>query len=118
MPIIVGDIAGEIARLESLVSALERLGDGEMPTEQELATAPLLDPFGIGSRNLPCLVGGNFGHPTSRGPVIRTLDVWVMAPEQGWARTYGRLYRFSEPMLPEFGGMLSPDPKSIRRVPR
>lgn len=65
MPIIVGhrhmvgDIAGEIARLESLVSALERFGSGEMPTASELEAAPLIDPFTIGSFRLPCLVGGN-----------------------------------------------------------
>ena len=106
MPIIVGhrqmvgDIAGELARLESLISALERVGDGDMPTAGELAAAPLLDPFTIGTLRMPCLVGGNTGHPLRTGPVIRTSEVWVMAPEQGWARTYSRLYRLGEPMLP------------------
>lgn len=98
---IVGDLAGEIAHLEALVSALERLGNGEMPSEQELAAAPMLSPFTISRRSSPCLIGGNGGHPTLRGPVIRTSEVWVMAPELRWARTYSRLYRLGEPMHQE-----------------
>lgn len=98
---IVGDLAGEIARLEALVSALERFGNEQMPSEQELAAAPLLNPFTIGSRSLPCLIGGNGGHPTLRGPMIQTSEVWVMAPQLGWARTYSRLYRLGEPMHQE-----------------
>ena len=104
MPIIVGhrqmvgDIAGELARLETLVSALERFGNGEMPTASELEAAPLIHPFTIGTLRLPCLVGGNIGHPIRTGPVIRTSEVWVMAPELGWARTYSRLYRLGEPL--------------------
>jgi hypothetical protein len=127
---IVGDSAGEIAyprdnashcTEEALVSALDRLGNGETSanpegvcrwSEQELAAAPLLNPFTLpqsyalqrDTRSLPCLVSGNIGHPIRTGPVIRTSEVWVMAAEQGWARTYGRLYRLDEPMLPEDAG--------------
>jgi hypothetical protein len=98
---IIGDIAGTIARLEALVSHLERVGSGEMPSIQELEAAPLLDPFAVSTRPLPCLVGGNGGHPVLRGPLITTSEVWVMAPELGWARTYSRLYRLGEPFHPD-----------------
>lgn len=109
MPIIVGhrrligDIAGELARLESLVSALERFGNGELPTARELKDAPLISPFTMGTLHLPCLVGGNINHPVRTGPIIRTSELWVMAPQLGWARTYSRLYRLGERWLPGTG---------------
>lgn len=90
---IVGDVAGEIARLESLVAALDRIGGGGgMPTTAELEAAPPLDPYGLDTCTLPCLIGANRGHPTLKGPVIRTTEVWALAPELGWARTLSRLY--------------------------
>ena len=110
MPIIIGhrgilgDVAGTLARLESLVSDIERFGSGEMPGAQELDAAPLLDPFAISTRSLPCLVGGNGGHPILKGQFVTTSEVWAIAPELGWARTYSRLYRLGEMMRPEHAG--------------
>lgn len=104
MPIIIGhwgvlgDITGTLARLEALASDLERFGSGEMPSVQELEAAPLLDPFAISTRSLPCLVGGNGGHPILRGPTVTTSEVWAIAPKLGWARTYSRLYRLGDLM--------------------
>lgn len=95
---IVGDIAGTIARLECLLSALEAIGRGERPTQPELDDAPLLDPYAVSTFPLPCLVGGNGGHPLCRSPVIRTSDLWLFAPELAWARTSGRLYRLGRPV--------------------
>lgn len=106
MPIIIGhrgilgDITGTLARLEALVSDLERFGSGEMPSAQELAAAPLLEPFAISTRRLSCLIGGNRGHPILTGQFVTTSEVWVLAPELGWARTYSRLYRPGEHMHP------------------
>ena len=97
---IVGDLAGELARLESLVADLERLSDGQLPTAQELEAAPLLDPFIVSSRPSVCLIGGNVGHPVNQGRTIRTSDVYVLAAELGWARTSSRLYRLGEPFYP------------------
>ena len=104
MPIIIGhrgilgDVAGMLARLEALASDLERFGSGKMPSARELEAAPLLDPFAISTRSLPCLVGGNGGHPILKGPTVTTSELWAIAPELGWARTYSRLYRLGEPM--------------------
>ncbi len=95
---IVGDVTGTIARLESLLSALERLGRGDMPSSQDIDAAPFLNPYGLGTVSLPCLVGGNHGHPERSGLVIRTSDLWAFAPELGWARTSSRLYRLGEPV--------------------
>jgi len=133
---IVGDIAGMPARPrdnashcteEVLVSDLERFGSGEMPNAEELEAPPLLDPFAITTRSLPCLprnvahslqrsrVGdgadGNGGHPILKGPTVTTSEVWALAPELGWARTYSRLYplqsyalREGRPMRPGHAG--------------
>ena len=99
MPIIIGhrgilgDIAGTLARLEALASDIELFGSGEMPSAQELEAAPLLNPFAISTRPLPCLVGGNGGHPFLKGPTVTPSEVWAIAPGLGWAHTYSRLYR-------------------------
>ena len=69
-----------------------------MPSAEELEAAPVLDPFAISTRSLPCLVGGNGGHPILKGPTVTTSEVWAIAPELGWARTYSRLYRLGRPM--------------------
>ena len=97
---IVGDVAGDLARLESLVAALDRIGGGGMPTAAELEAAPLLDPYRLDTCTMPCLIGASRGHPTLRGPVIRTTEVWALAPELGWARTLSRLYRLGRSMHP------------------
>lgn len=110
MPIIIGhrgtlgDIAGTLARLEALASDIERFGSGEMPSVQELEAAPLLNPYAISTRSLPCLVGGNGGHPILKGPTVTTSEVWAIAPELGWARTYSRLYRLGDFMNPGNAG--------------
>ena len=98
---IVGDVAGEIARLESLVSDLDHLGSGGMPTAEVLEAAPLLDPWCLGTCMLPCLVGGNTGHPTLRRRFVQTTEIWALAPELGWARTLSRYYRLGRPMQSE-----------------
>lgn len=108
---IVGDAAGEIASLESLLSDLEHLGNGGMPTAEALAAAPLLDPWCLGICTLPCLprnashcrVGGIIGHPLLKGRVIRTTDIWALAPELGRARTLNRFHGLGSPMGPGEG---------------
>lgn len=105
MPIIIGrpgvagDIASDIARLEALASDLERLGDGKMPSPEDLEAAPLLDPYTIGTLAVPCLIGGNGGHPVLSGPVIQTSAIWAMAVDLGWARTYSRFYRLGKAVI-------------------
>lgn len=96
-PHIIGDIADHIARLEALVVDLERFTSGDLPTPDELGAAPLLSPYGLSQRPTYCLAGGNNGHPILTGQTIRASELHVIAPDQGWARTYSRLYRLGEP---------------------
>lgn len=90
---VVGDIPGEIARLEGLITDLERVGMREFPTAAELDAAPFLDRFVIATRPVTCLVGYCEGHPLVTGRLIQTSDVWVLASELGWARTLSRTYK-------------------------
>jgi hypothetical protein len=94
---LVGDISYEIARLEGLVTDLEKLGSGIMPTAEELADAPLLNAYIRAERPVMCLVGLCDNHPRLNGPVVFTTDIWVIAEELGFARTLGRYYRLGKP---------------------
>ena len=96
-----GDLASELARLESLLVDLERIGSGQMPSEEDLAKAPLLHPWGISTTQHLCLFGKVEGHPILRGPRIRTTEIWLLAPKLGWARTLSRYYRLGDPIKPE-----------------
>lgn len=95
---IVGDLVAQIARLKALILDLERFANGELPTSVELQAAPLINPYTMTIRTSSCLVGGNAGHPCCKGRAIRTSDLWVLAPQLGWARTFSRLYRLGEPV--------------------
>lgn len=100
---ILGDVSTEIARLEGLLADFERVGSGRLPAQTELDQAPLLDPFTFSTRELPCLIGGNHRHPLLRGPLIRTSELVMFAPELGWARTINRLYRLGQLVTPGTG---------------
>ena len=90
---ILGDICREIARYEALLADLRNIAAGRLPTNPELETAPLLDFWEMDTAPVPILVGVVQGHPLLQGPVIRTTDIQVLAPELGWARTLSRFYR-------------------------
>jgi hypothetical protein len=92
-----GDFTGEIARLESLVSDLRHLADGNLPTPKNIADAPLIDGWVQATRPELCLVGQMHGHPVCRGPLSITSGLWVWAPEHGWVRTLSRFYRLGRP---------------------
>lgn len=94
---ILGDLAGEIARLENLLCDLRRLAEGRLPSSDSLAMAPLIDGWAEAVRTVTCLIGRMHGHPTCRGSLSVTTDVWVWAPELGWARTMSRFYRLGRP---------------------
>lgn len=85
----------EIGRLERLLADLKAMRNGRAPSGPELAEAPILDRYLQGVRPVPCLVGEASGHPTLQGVgrLIYTSDLWVHAPEAGWARTLSRWYR-------------------------
>jgi hypothetical protein len=96
-----GDLVGDLARIESLTVDLERLGCGILPTPEQLAAAPLLDNYLFGKMSVTCLVGENHGHPALKGRFIKTSELWVVAQEHAWVRTFSRFYRLGTPALPE-----------------
>lgn len=93
-----GDIDSEINRLERLLADLRRIRDGMAPNTDDLASAPSIHHYGIGARSAMCLVGHVTGHPNVRGSLSVTSDLWVFAPELGWARTLSRFYALGKPV--------------------
>jgi hypothetical protein len=83
-------------RLASLLESLRSLAAGKLPSELDLSEAPLLDEWVVAERAAPCLVGHVFGHPTIAASIVRTSQVWALAPDLGWARTHSRLYRLGQ----------------------
>lgn len=91
-------IDAEIDRLERLLADLRRIREGVAPDTGDFGTAPVIHDYGIGVRRVPCLVGHVTGHPNLRGPLSITSDLWVFAPELGWARTLSRYYVLGKPV--------------------
>lgn len=88
-------IEGEIIGLRRLADDLERIVAGNAPTEAELAEAPIIDRYYLRTRPVSALGGHVTGHPFLTGDdrPVRTSEVWVYAPDLGWARTWSRWYR-------------------------
>ena len=109
MPIFVGregirgDIFQNIARVEQLAADLDVIAQGGLPSEQDLASAPFIDAWTVALRPAPCLVGVCGNHPRLHGPMVTTTDLWVFAPDLGWARTLSRFYRLGT-LRPEGAG--------------
>src|SRR3546814_13943908 len=78
----------DVRKLRALANDLEAISDGILPTRWALASAPSLGRYQIRTRPHYCLTGYVSGHPEIEGPGAITSDLWVFAPELGWARTY------------------------------
>ena len=85
-------LATYIARLEALLVHLKALAEERLPSDEEIAAAAVLDRYQGLLCPVKCLIG--WVSPTLRQA---TSEVWVYAPELGWARTFGRLYRLGRP---------------------
>jgi hypothetical protein len=88
-------VSREIDRLLRLATDLKAIRDGSGPTANDLGDAPILNKWTPEVRPAPCLVGSVTDHPRLPGigrPII-TSDLWVLAEDQGWARTLSRWYR-------------------------
>lgn len=70
------------------------------PTEGEFAAAPLLDGWEVvrDAFDYTILYGRVTGHPTLKGPAIRTSPLLRLNLPAGWARTYSRFYRLGAPL--------------------
>lgn len=89
-------VRNEIAKLRSLADDLERLANGEAPTVADLDGSPLLSAYYTSRRTVQCLIGRVEGHPIISDKMVTTSDLWAIAPQHGWARTYSRWYRLGE----------------------
>ncbi len=90
---IIGDIHGEIRRLDLLLADLRRVAAGHLPTAGDLSDTVIIDHWVHASRPEPCLAGQIHGHPNCRGPISVTSGLWLWSPEFGWGRTLSRYYR-------------------------
>ena len=94
---ICGNILHNVVRVEQLAADLELIARGELPSDQDLSSAPFIDAWTVALRPMPCLVGMCGDHPRLNGPLVTTTDLWVFAPYLGWARTFSRFYRLGTP---------------------
>ncbi|CCF18094.1 conserved hypothetical protein [Pseudorhizobium banfieldiae] len=99
--IIYGDGQREIRQLERMIEKLQALlddlvaiGEGDLPGQDRLEDAPLIDNWHLSTREIVCLRGEISGHPRlGYAPHGITSDLWLLAPQRGFARTISRYYR-------------------------
>lgn len=83
----------ELGRLKALVADLERLKLGIHPDPTLIEGAAYIRDWSLATRSVTCLKGYIEGHPAIRsGRMAVTSDIWVWAPEEGYARTLSRYY--------------------------
>jgi hypothetical protein len=87
-------------RFGNLAERLRRVALGQGPTEQELASAPLLVGPRYVIRSAMCLVGWGEGHPRLPDGPVTTAGVIVDGSGLGWILTEGRYYRVSDIPIP------------------
>jgi hypothetical protein len=91
-----------IETLRRLLHDLEELRENGAPSPLSLSVAPYLDEWFPSNRLVPCLAGYPEGHPTCRsGRMARTSDLWVFAPDHGYARTLNRYWRVGKRKVAE-----------------
>ena len=78
--------------------AARKLRDGELPTEAELASAPVLNGWILVEDPGEIVRLGGFvsGHPILADGWIWTSILLFMEPNRQWARTVSRLYRLGD----------------------
>lgn len=82
------------------IRAAMKLRDGELPTEAELADAPLLTGWVLGQEQGGyCRLGGFVSrHPRLADGWCWTSVVLFLEPNRRWARTVSRFYRLDDPL--------------------
>ncbi len=91
-----GSIEFKIEVLERLLIDLKRIRDGQRPTADELAEAPIIHGYEIEHRLAPALRGLIFDHPLLGTTIGTTSDLWFIAPDKRWVRTLSRFYRLGD----------------------
>lgn len=82
------------------IRAAIKLNEGELPSEAELAGAPLLTAWVLGQEpgGYSRLGGFVSGHPRLADGWCWTSVVLYLEPNRRWARTVSRLYRLGAPL--------------------
>ncbi|SER59505.1 hypothetical protein SAMN05216548_12813 [Faunimonas pinastri] len=96
------ELDSAIERAQRLGSHLFNLSNGNGPSEEELAAAPLISAWTLGSRPVTCLRGDIYNHPRLAPTTVArddiTSDLVVIDETLGWARTLSRWYRLGLPL--------------------
>src|SRR5690606_13480365 len=86
-------------RIEAARAAMLRIRGGVSPTADELASAPLMELWGVLGVEPPVLFGRVSGHPKlGDGRVIQTSILLWIAGDESAARTLSRFYRLGTPV--------------------
>jgi len=93
------DLSDIAAQARRLADALDRLAADGRPSPSEMAGAPMLDRWLIGSRRAPALVGTVAGHPSiGSARLTITSELFAFDPHGRWARTWSRFYWLADPI--------------------
>ena len=80
-------------RLKTLVADIEQLKSGRHPDLNFIKGSVYAREWVLDTRPVPCLRGYFEGHPHVRsGRMGVTSDLWIWAPDQGYARSLTRYY--------------------------
>jgi hypothetical protein len=84
-------------RLRDLADALDAFAQGQAPTAEDIADAPVLDNWKTEILTVPILTGTVSAHPGIRnGRPVRTTQIFA-SDNATWARTLSRLYVLGAP---------------------
>ncbi len=84
-------------RMRAMCDDLDAVLAGLPPSEKLLADAPVLQEWRKVSYSALCLAGFVSGHPTIRSGPLVSSQLYMVDPEQKWARTMSRFYRLGTP---------------------
>lgn len=80
--------------VENLMYDLSSIRTNGAPSTDQLKGAPYLEQWSLSSRQATCLEGLAIGHPILGDFVsVRTSELILFDPTEGWARTRSRYYR-------------------------
>lgn len=86
-----------VRRMRAMCDDIDAFLAGLPPSEEMLAQAPLLEEWRLVPDQSTRLSGFVSGHPRIRpGPLVSS-QVFMLDPEQKWARTLSRFYRLGTP---------------------
>jgi hypothetical protein len=85
------------ARLERLAANLRAIHEGTGPTEDDLASAPVIENWATGFVPAKALFGRVASNLSEKYLGFCSTDLWVLAEPRGWVLTLERWYRLGQP---------------------